>query len=262
MKKLSEFEGQEHITSVLRAMVIKDQISKNIAIIGDDDLAQKIMLSYVKSAICENPQRGDFCDECPLCLGYLSFYSSYLAWNDGEPTHKEFCFSTEKRDGFLSFQVKTAAGTYVSPDVLVLVIHAFQGTKADVLSAAKKLSRELTRDQFIQQATDILVNIVYLKNNVAVVEVDKLEALRALAARMSTASLNAAIRVLWDAQGKTALSDQSGIEVASLLLSEAFQPTPIQSLYAEDGQTPIKVIEEDNLEQPLSITEMLRIAHE
>lgn len=252
MKKLSEFPGQEHITSVLRASIIKNTPVLRVSVAGDDFLAQEIKEAYWKALNCGSTVRGNACGECVSCSNFV--FSSI-----------DLDFRTTPFEGSLDFQLKTAMGDFINPDVLGLLIYAFQSTKADVMKHAKHLSTTLLFDEFVQQFTDILTNILYLKNNVEVKELEKAQALRALAVRMSVFNITAAIRILWDSQSKSALSDPSRIVITSLLISEALQPTPepeATALWADNTETPIKVIEDDNLEQPLDLAQMLRIAHE
>lgn len=252
MKKLSEFAGQEHITSVLRASIIKDAPILRISVSGDAQLAEEIKQAYWQSLRCQNPVRGDACGECFSCVGFV------------------FCpvdldFRTEPFDDSMNFQLRVAAGTAIDPDALTLIIHAFQGEKADVMSDARVLSRIMPLREFLQILSDVFTNILYLKNNLAVVEVDRLDALRMLAVRMSQYAVVNCLRVIWDAQGHSVLSDATNIEIVSLLISEVFQPTPQQTFHeinASSAETPIEIVDNANLEQPLDLEEMLRIARQ
>src|SRR5690348_3424055 len=66
-RSLASFKGQEHITSVLRAMVMKNEITRKVSFEGNKKLADDLVLAFSYAVNCLDPQRGDGCGKCEQC---------------------------------------------------------------------------------------------------------------------------------------------------------------------------------------------------
>lgn len=248
---------------------MKQSPSPLISIVGNDEIAKDIGKAFWNALNCQESVRGDACDEC-----------SKQRWSDWDvewhvfpgtretPRYpllsKTVYLAFQHIDGFMEFQIKEKVGDYIDPDSLILLVLAFQGEKSAIIKAAKDLVNLQTYTEFIQHLTSILTNILYLKNNVDVKEVEKVKALSTLSVRMSAHDIASCLRILWDAQTKMMLSDGLAIQQVALLLSEVFQPFTEDfsyELFTSGSETPIKVID-NNLEQPLDLDRMLAIARE
>lgn len=249
MKKLSDFHGQEHITAPLRASIMKNEELPGLAFLGDLALAQEIAYAYVAALNCLSPNRGDACGVCGPCSLHYLIKGVPVALGNTPPE-------------YIVFETKTASGSFVDKKVLIHTIFAFQGSKHLAIVQASDIAKEHDFTYFVEQYLEIFKNILYLKHNLEIKEVEQLETLRQLAVRLSVPQVTACMRLLWDAQNKTVLGDAIGVEILAALLSEALKPTEEITRGADETpEGPISQVDKP-IEQPLDLERMLELARQ
>lgn len=264
LKKLADFKGQEHITSVLRASVIKESPIRKISICGDDSLSIQILNAYVEALRCLQPNKGNACSACSVCTNPFPLDSWVLS--DAEPAahDKTVYYSFKYVPEFSHFAIRQNAGRALNKDVICLLIFGLCGEQADVLRVSETLGKYCVLDEFVAQALEVLRSLLYLKHNLEIVEVEHLDMLRKAAPGFHQYKITAAIRLLWDAKSHSAVADELAIQSLALSVAEILYPSPAPSytyFMSDESSKPITIVE-DTTGQILNIEEMLRIAQE
>ena len=266
MQKLSEIEGQEHITLVLRASVVAENPIRKMVFWGDRDTSKSIVSSYRKALSCRSPIKGDWCGECKECKRYPSWTQNdvTVSKNYNELFVKTIYVSyNEAVPGFVEFVAANPMGSFVDKMALEHLVYAVTGNKP----AALKLGHDIAITHSMSAITidylNAFKNMLYLQNNLEIMETEKLSLLTDLANKLPASKISACMRLLWDSEFKTTLPERSQTEVLLSLLYEIISPSPTINLEFE-GNTEKKAIDvvEEKSEQPLSVDEMLRIARE
>lgn len=276
---LSEFKGQEHVTSILRAMVIKKTVRPFIAFGGSSELAANITFAFSRALNCEQPVKGDACGNCASCLDAYSnalFTGPVLPqpgkWlvqivdTGSEPLQQDHVIFVKfgYADKYLNFTLKEPGSTFLDRDLIRLVIYAMCGELKEVLPLSASVAERMSRSEFLTGLTEVFKSFIYVKNNLEIAEVENLDLVRKSAVGIHQYHVNAAIRLLWDSQERSQLPDDLAIQTVSVLLSELLHPTP-QPTYTDfmsyESDKPIITVE-DTTGQPLDIDKMLEIAHE
>lgn len=211
--KLSEFTNQKHVTSVLRAMVMKDEIAPQIVIVsGDPEERFDLYFAFKQSVECDNTVKGDACGECQWCSNCANAYSSKTRIYLGEGLYE---IEPDVVTRATVFELNSPPTTLEQAESLVDTIVV--GNLSEVINASDKYDY----DELVGNVTEVFAELLALKHGAALVE--PTETARALAARLDQQTIFACLRLLWGSQKAALGTDNTRSQVLCCLLFDTIR---------------------------------------
>ena len=264
MKKLAEYTNQTHITSVIRAAIIKNEVPDQILIVGGEhEHRNQLVYSIKKALCCNNPIKGDFCGVCGSCTHAEVPHRGVRVWDNysastlgGFTTHLYSLATMPKTflGNYMSFELnpdKTAGPGY--DPAVDLVIHL---AKSDDKTIYLKTREFVIKHGGYSKLQDYLLevgnDILSIKHGAYVGQPS--EKVSLLAQAIPTFRIVQFVRALWDTtRSVSAVADQDRATIlTSVILANVLNPKDYE---AQNEELPISLVEIP-AEPPLTVEEL------
>lgn len=251
--KLSEIEGQEHITAILRTEAQYHIPPKKYTyfIGGREKDRQLLIQGYRASMVCVGLVSGDACGACAPCLGLSRGLSLYL---NGLHTISvgEEPYVQEPNSAYYFLKPATTELTDEYREAVKVFVRCARAESRVVIVAAREYLEKYSFESLLANLLVICRNILLVK---AGGDISAPDALKTLYASFSAPTVVSAIKSLWtDSKVPSRLDDDTAASFTCLFLAQILNPSFV--LNASDAP----IIEVESV--PLSFAELEQLTLE